>query len=146
MVDVFRSAVIDAPVEAVWGVIRDFNGHDRWHPIVRDSHIEGGGPSDRVGCVRSFHVQSGAHIREELTALSDQDKSFSYRILEAEVGLVNYVAHMKLVPVTEDNRTFLQWWSRFDTPPGEEESLKRMVEEDVYQAGIEAIRAAVSRA
>jgi hypothetical protein len=143
MVDVFKSAVIDAPVAAVWAVIRDFNGHDRWHPIVRDSHIEGGGPADRVGCVRSFHVQSGAHIREELTALSDQDFSFSYRILEAEVGLMNYVAHMKLIPVTEDNRTFLQWWSRFDTPPGEEESLKRMVEDEVYQAGIDAIRAAV---
>lgn len=143
MVDVFKSAVIDAPVETVWAVIRDFNGHDRWHPIVVDSHIEDGGPSDRVGCVRSFHVQGGAHVREELTALSDQDHGFSYRILEAEVGLLNYVAHMKLIPITEDGRTFLQWWSRFDTPPGEEASLKRMVEQDVYQAGIDAIRAAV---
>lgn len=144
MPDVFKSAVIDAPIGKVWGLIRDFNGHDQWHPIVRDSHIEGGGPADRIGCVRNFHVQDGAHIREQLTALSDQDHSFSYCILEAEVGLLNYVAHMKLIPITETGGTFLQWWSHFDTPPGEEAALTEMVAENVYQAGINAIRAAVT--
>lgn len=143
MVDVFKSAVIDAPVEAVWGLIRDFNGHDQWHPIVRDSHIEDGKPADQVGCVRNFHLQDGGNIREELTALSDAERSFSYRILDAPVGLLNYVAHMKLIPITEDGRTFLQWWSHFETPPGEEATLERMVAEDVYEAGISAIRSAL---
>ena len=31
---VVRSAVIDAPVERVWAVLRDFNSHDRWHDAV----------------------------------------------------------------------------------------------------------------
>ena len=54
MVKVIRSTVLDAPVEEVWDVIRDFNGHDRWHPVVAESQIERGNPSDKVGCVRRF--------------------------------------------------------------------------------------------
>jgi uncharacterized protein YndB with AHSA1/START domain len=56
MVKIVKSTVIDAPVEAVWAVLRDFNGHDQWHPAVADSHIERGQSSDRVGCVRRFHL------------------------------------------------------------------------------------------
>ena len=31
------STVIGASVERVWAVLRDFNGHDRWHPAVAAS-------------------------------------------------------------------------------------------------------------
>ena len=51
---VVRSTVIDAPIERVWDVLRDFNSHDQWHDVVDRSRIEGGSPSDRVGCVRRF--------------------------------------------------------------------------------------------
>jgi uncharacterized protein YndB with AHSA1/START domain len=27
-----KSTIIDAPVDRVWAVLRDFNGHERWHP------------------------------------------------------------------------------------------------------------------
>ena len=40
MVKVVKSTVINAPVEAVWAVLRDFNGHDQWHPAVADSIIK----------------------------------------------------------------------------------------------------------
>ena len=35
---VVRSTIIDAPVERLWAVLRDFNGHEPWHPIVATSH------------------------------------------------------------------------------------------------------------
>ena len=54
MLRVTRSTVIDAPIERVWEVLRDFNSHDRWHPAVASSHIEHDEPSDQVGCVRNF--------------------------------------------------------------------------------------------
>ena len=40
MVRVIRSTILNAPTDAVWEVIRDFNGHDRWHPAVATSQIE----------------------------------------------------------------------------------------------------------
>ncbi len=140
MVKVVTSTVIEAPVEAVWEVLRDFNGHDRWHPIVADSHVERGLPSDKVGCVRNFHLQDGSNLRELLLTLSDADMAFSYCLLDTPVPLLNYVAHVRLAPVTDGNRTFWHWESRFDTPPGREKELHDMVATNVYQGGFDAIR------
>jgi NADPH:quinone reductase-like Zn-dependent oxidoreductase len=144
MPKVVRSTIIDAPIEAVWAALRDFNAHDQWHPAVSDSHVEDGRAPDELGCVRNFRLQNGAQIREQLLTLSDRDHSFTYCILDAPIPLRGYVATVTLKQVTDGNRTFWDWRSRFDTPPGLEATLSRMVGEDVYDAGIEAIRALVA--
>ena len=140
MVKVVKSTILNAPVDRVWEVLRDFNGHDVWHPAVADSSIERGSPSDRVGCVRRFHLQDGSELREQLLTLSDMETAFSYCLLDTPVPLFNYVAHVRLIPVTDGNRTFWQWESRFDTRPGEEAEMEAMVGENIYEAGFEAIR------
>ncbi len=141
MVKVVKSTVLNAPVEAVWEVLRDFNGHDEWHPAVADSVVDRGQPSDKVGCVRRFHLADGSELREQLLTLSDADMAFSYCLLETPVPLLNYVAHVRLAPVTDGDRTFWLWESRFDTPQGRERELGRMVAENIYQSGFDAIRA-----
>lgn len=140
MVHVVKSTVLPAPVEEVWDVLRDFNGHDRWHPAVADSAIERGWPVDRVGCVRRFHLADGSELREQLLTLSDADMAFSYCLLDTPVPLLNYIAHVRLAPVTDTDSTFWHWESRFDTPAGREEELGRMVGENIYQGGFDAIR------
>ena len=40
MPHIVKSTVLNAPTGAVWNVLRDFNGHDRWHPAVATSTIE----------------------------------------------------------------------------------------------------------
>lgn len=146
MVKVVKSTVLDHPVEDVWAVLRDFNGHDEWHPAVADSEIERGQPSDRIGCVRRFHLKDGSELRERLLTLSDADMAFSYCLHETPVPLLNYVAHVRLAPVTDGDGTFWHWESRFDTPAGREAELGRMVAEDIYQGGFDAIRAHLARA
>jgi NADPH2:quinone reductase len=140
MLRVTRSTVIDAPIERVWEVLRDFNSHDQWHPAVADSHIEGGEPADQVGCVRNFRLSDGNHIREQLIALSDTEHVSTYCILDATVPLQRYVATLQLKPVTDGNRTFWHWQSTFDVPPGREAELADMVGRGVYEAGFEALR------
>jgi hypothetical protein len=141
MVKVVKSTVLDAPVEEVWELLRDFNGHDEWHPAVADSVIDKGQPSDKVGCVRRFHLVDGSELREQLLTLSDADMAFSYCLLETPVPLLNYVAHVRLAPVTDGDQTFWHWESRFDTPKGRETELHDMVAENIYQGGFDAIRA-----
>jgi hypothetical protein len=140
MPKVVRSTVIEAPVETVWGVLRDFNGHDRWHPAVAESHIERGLTSDRVGCVRRFRLQDGSELRERLLTLSDADMAFTYCLLETPIPLLNYVAHVRLAPVTDTDHTFWHWESRFDTPAGREAELAGMVGRNIYEGGFAAIR------
>ena len=140
MVKVVKSTVVEAPVEAVWELLRDFNGHDRWHPAVADSQIERGLPSDKLGCVRRFHLADGSELRELLLTLSDADMAFSYCLLDTPVPLLNYVAHVRLAPITDEDWTFWHWESRFDTPPGREHELRDMVADNIYQSGFDAIR------
>jgi NADPH:quinone reductase len=139
MVAIKRSAIIDAPIDAVWRVLRDFNSHHAWHPQVAASEIEDGLPADLPGCVRRFRLRDGGELREQLIALSDRDFSFTYCLLEAPIPLHDYVATVRLRPVTDGGRTFWEWRSTFHTPPGREDELADLVARDIYDAGFAAL-------
>lgn len=139
MVKVVRSTVLKAPVETVWDVLRDFNGHDRWHPAVATSQMERGESSDRVGAVRRFKLQDGSELREQLLTMSDLEQSFSYCLLDTPIPLFNYVAHVRLFPVTDEDWTMWEWESRFDTPKGRDRELAELVGNDIYVAGFKAV-------
>jgi Polyketide cyclase / dehydrase and lipid transport len=143
---IVKSTILDAPTGVVWDVLRDFNGHDRWHPEVASSGIERAQSSDRVGCVRRFKLKDGSELREQLLALSDLEQSFSYCLLDTPIPLFNYVAHVRLLPVTDGDRTFWHWECRFTTRAGEEQRLVDMVGEQIYQAGFDAVRKHLSEA
>ena len=140
MLRVRRSAVIDAPIERVWAVLRDFNSHSAWHPAVGPSEIEHGEPSDRIGCVRSFTLKDGHQIREQLLALSDRDHVSTYCILDATLPMRNYVATVQLKRVTDGDRTFWHWESTFDVPRGREREFEQLVGGAVYEAGFTGLR------
>lgn len=140
MVKVIRSTVLPAPIEAVWDVLRDFNGHERWHPAIAESQIERGRDADRVGVVRRFRLTSGEELREQLLTLSDAETAYSYCLLDTPIPLLNYVSHVRLIPVTDGDHTFWQWEGQFDTPPGQQEALAELVGAGIYEAGFGAIR------
>jgi hypothetical protein len=140
MVKVVKSTILEPSVDRVWEVLRDFNGHDRWHPAIAESTIERGAPSDEVGCVRRFRLADGAELREQLLTLSDLEMTFSYCLLDTPIPLFNYVAHVRLIPVTDGDHSFWQWESRFDTRKGEEAEMTKLVGEGIYEAGFEAVR------
>ena len=140
-VDIRRSTVLNAPIGEVWAILRDFNGHENWHPSVASSAIEDGASADQTGAVRNFRLRDGARIREQLLALSDAETSFTYCILEAPVLLRHYVASVRLRPVTSDNSCLWEWRARFDPPAAEKESLKRFVTHDIIDAGFDSVRA-----
>lgn len=140
MIKVYTSSVIDAPADAVWQVIRDFNGLPNWHPAIADSRIEQGQPADRVGCVRNFRTRDGGTIRERLLALSDYDYQCTYAILESPMGVDNYVATLKLTPITDGNRTFAEWSAEFDCAESRERELTQLIGQGVFQGGFDALK------
>lgn len=144
MVQVVCSTVIENPIEDVWAMLRDFNGHDQWHPAIASSVIERSLASDLVGCVRRFKLQDGSELREKLLTLSDIEQCFSYCLLDTPVPLFNYVSHVNLYPITDGDHTFWQWKSKFTTSAGREDEMANMVTKDIYEAGFEAIREQLS--
>jgi hypothetical protein len=145
MIQVYISSVIDASADNVWQRIRDFNGLPLWHPLIADSRIENNEPGDKIGCIRHFHTRDGGMIREKLLALSDYDFSCVYSILESPMGVDNYVATLKLTPITDGNRCFAEWSAEFDCAAGREAELTQSIGQGVFQAGLDALKRHVGK-
>jgi hypothetical protein len=140
MIRVYVSSVIDAPADQVWAQIRDFNGLPKWTPFVAESRIEGGMAPDTIGCIRNFRLREGGVIREQLLALSDYDFQCTYSILESPLGVDNYVATLKLTPITDGDRTFAEWSAEFDCAPAREADLAQSIGQGVFQSGLDALK------
>ena len=140
MARVFVSSVIGAPADRVWERVRDFNGMPKWHPRIRDSRIEDALPSDKVGCIRAFHLQNGDALREKLVGLSDYDMFYSYEMLDGPMPLWDYVATLRFTPVTDGARTFAEWTAEFACEPSDEPDLTAGIATNVFQGGFDALK------
>ncbi|MEL6298566.1 MAG: SRPBCC family protein [Pseudomonadota bacterium] len=140
MARVYVSSVIDAPAKKVWDRVRDFNGLPKWHPRIRDSRIEEALPPDKVGCVRNFNLQNGDNLREQLLGLSDYDMFCTYSMLDGPMPLSDYIATLRLTPVTEGDRTFIEWSAEFECEPENEADLVDGIGRNVFQGGFDALK------
>ena len=143
MTNIYVSGVISAPIQDVWGLVRGFNDMPRWHPLIAESRIEDGLPADQVGCVRNFNLADGSSIREKLLALSDYAFSFTYCILESAMPVEDYIAEVKLRPITDANGTFLEWTAQFRCSRQVEAEMIQRIAGDVFGDGIRALRTAL---
>lgn len=140
MARIFVSTVIGAPAARVWERVRDFNGLPKWHPRIRDSRIEDALPADQVGCIRNFNLQNGDNIREQLLGLSDYDMFCTYAILESPMPLTDYIATLRLTPVTDGARCFAEWSAEFSCDPADETDLTDGIAGNVFQGGFDALK------
>jgi Polyketide cyclase / dehydrase and lipid transport len=142
MARVYVSSVIGAPAAKVWARVRDFNGLPNWHPAIAESRIENGEPADKVGCIRNFSLRNGDRLREQLLGLSDYDMVCTYSILDSPMPLTGYVATLRLTPVTDQDRTFIEWSADFDCAPDKEQDLVSGIGGNVFQGGFDALKRA----
>jgi hypothetical protein len=138
---VFVSTVVDAPAAQVWAVIRDFNGLPSWTPFAAESRIEQNAKADQVGCIRNFRLRDGGVIRERLLALSDYDFAVTYAILESPMAVEDYVATLRLIPVTDGDRSYVEWTAEFNCRPERERELTDQIGRNVFAAGLRALQA-----
>lgn len=130
--------MLEASTETVWRSIRDFNALPKWFPGVLDSHIEADKHSDQVGCIRSFTLEGGERMREQLLAFSDYEHSFVYKMIEGPLPVQNYVGTVRLLPVTEGERTFAEYAVEFDCAPEQESELIGVLS-NVYRQAFELL-------
>lgn len=129
MTRVYVSAVMHVSLERAWAILRDFGSLGNYHPSFQNSFIEDGKSADQIGCVRRFEVRTGGYVREQLLALSDDEHLCRYKILHVDADWKNYTAEMSLLPVTEGDLCFGQWWAEFEVPSEQEaEAVARVAE------------------
>ncbi len=110
-----NSAVVNAPVDEVWQVLRNF--HDlSWTQAIESLEPVGDARSDQVGAKR---LLNGA-IHETLIAINDLDHTFQYQITDgpspiSEDDLKFYYGTVSVLPVTDQNASFVMWETRFES-------------------------------
>lgn len=132
------SAVLDMPVERAWARVRNFNGLPGWHPLVKQSAIERGEAHDRIGCIRNYQRHDGLTLREQLLALDDMNHSMTYSLLDPPFAVRNYIATLRLAPITESSRTFIEWLAWYDCAASDEQSFREAIN-GVFRAGLETL-------
>ena len=134
--EVSRSALINHPAAAVWNLIGDFGGLDRWHPAVVKLELSGDGSA---GSTRVLTLPDGGTLNEKLLARSPQNMSYSYSIESGVLPVANYAAEISVRPARNDpGQSIVEWSSRFD-PVGVENTAARDLIGGIYQAGFDSI-------
>jgi hypothetical protein len=90
--------------------------------------------------VRNIQLKDGARVREKLLSLSDYDYSCTSTILDSPMDLSDHVATLRLFPVTEGNRCFIEWSAEFDCPPEKVVELSESVGQGMFQTGFDALK------
>jgi hypothetical protein len=136
---VFHSAILKAPSDEVWQVLRDFGGLHRWLPGIAQCAVEGGGAGDNIGAVRRLVVRDGGEFREQLVALSDYDLTLAYTILQAPFEIADHLAEIRVIPVTEGGGSFVGWSAEFTCPSDKFEKNSRYMVQEVFRPGLVAL-------
>ena len=142
MIKVYRSAIISAPADKVWKLVRDFNGLPVWHSgMIASSEIEEGKAGDQTGGVRSFTLTNGEHLRERLLEHSDEERSYTYNFEQKPFDVDNYLATIRVTPVTDGDRSFVEWWTTFDCDRDKIGYWEGFFANEVFQGGFDALKA-----
>lgn len=132
MTQAYYSAVLDHPLDDVWSLIRDFNNYPAYIDGVSESQIEDDKRGDEVGAIRRF-CYLGNWIRQRLVDHSDGQHRLTYAGLDAlpypqddasQTGSqppapTRYQGTMHLRPITEGDRTLIEWSVALDTAPAD---------------------------
>jgi carbon monoxide dehydrogenase subunit G len=136
----YVSSVVEAPIEHVWKYLRDFAGVAKYYDRVKSATVADGKTADTVGCERVALLEDGSTVRERLVALSDSEHCASYSLLTEGLGLTNYIATVRLRPVTDGNWTFIEWSSTYEVADADAEAIHDFVERDVYLAAMRGLQ------
>jgi len=123
MAKAYYSTVFEQPAPNVWIIVRDFNNYPVWVGGAGESRIEEGKSGDTVGAIRNVLYQ-GRQIRQRLLAQSDVERSQTYEFCEAPtLPVTGFRATLRVTPVVDGDRTFVEWWADFDCDSGRRDEL-----------------------
>jgi len=141
-----HSIVINAPPEAVWDVVSDFNGLPRWLSTITESRISLG-KNREVGAIRELTRANGTKVQEKLIAYEPWNMSLGYTYIGGQVGATDYFPTMT-VSDAGDGKSKVVWKARFkrvaywtDEPPaGQDDATPLNGLNKVYAMGLENLK------
>ncbi|KAF8400890.1 hypothetical protein HHK36_014193 [Tetracentron sinense] len=109
-----------ARADEVWPLLQDFFNLDKWFPNLTTCRgIEG--VNGQPGCVRycaGFSIpnkgsdeETVSWSTERLVSMDEMERSFSYEIVDSNIGFKSYVSTMKVLPWNSNhqNGCVIEW-------------------------------------
>uniref|UniRef100_A0ACD5T9T3 Uncharacterized protein n=1 Tax=Avena sativa TaxID=4498 RepID=A0ACD5T9T3_AVESA len=142
---------IEAPVDAVWAVVRRFDRPQAYKNFIRscrlvDGHGHGDGGALAVGSVREVKVVSGlpaTSSRERLEILDDERRVLSFRVVGGEHRLSNYrsvttVHETASAPATGGGAVVVESYV-VDVPPGNTADETRTFVDTIVRCNLQSL-------
>ena len=134
----YNSVVVNAPCEKVWEVLRNFHDLSWGKDVITSVKRVGDLKADQVGAKR---ILNGL-FHETLLALNDHDRTLMYRIDDgpgavAKDAVRNYIGAVRVSPITENNTTFVEWQSTYDSA---DDAAVGELCNPIYQALLKALK------
>jgi hypothetical protein len=122
MAKAYYSTVLDNTIEEVWSKISNFND-DRWSGEVTESKSENGKSGSTVGTIR-IHTFGDKTAHSDLRAYSNVKHFFTYGFVGTPpLPIDNYESTLRATPITDGNKTFIEWQAAFDCADLDRERL-----------------------
>ncbi len=144
-----HSIVINAPPEAVWEVVSDFNGLPRWLPTIVESKIVLG-KNRQEGAIRELTRANGTHVQEKLIAYEPWNMTVGYTYIGGQVGATDYFPTITVMDAG-DGKSKVVWKARFkrvaywtDEPPaGQDDETPLNALNKTYPLGLATLKKVV---
>lgn len=141
----YYSTVFEQSADAVWRVIRDFNNYPVWVDGAGTSHIEDGKTGESVGAIRNV-LYKNMRRRQRLLALSDTERAQTYEFAgDTPLPVQDFQATIRVTPIVDDDRAFVEWWANFDCEPALREERVTFFR-DAFAGWLESLRRSLVKA
>jgi hypothetical protein len=135
----YYSTVLNHSAEEVWAVIRAFD-HYAWAGVESETAIEARKAGDQVGAIRRV-MTADRVIRQRLLAHSDLERSYTYALCDPPPFPVrNYVATIRVAPIVDGARAFVEWWATFDCAAEDHDRWTKHFEKEGSAKWLSALR------
>jgi hypothetical protein len=135
----YYSTVFDQSADTVWRTIRAFD-HYSWAGTGIEAEMEDGKSGDAVGGIRRV-ANAGQPTRQRLLAHSDADRFYSYELCEpVPYPVQHYRATLRVTPVTEGDRAFVEWCATFDCAADERDHWVKHFEHRGFARWLASLR------
>ncbi|GAV89762.1 Polyketide_cyc2 domain-containing protein, partial [Cephalotus follicularis] len=111
-----REELSSTPAEQVWPLLQDFFGLNKWFPTLATC-LPVEGISGQPGCVRycagfktpvdNNNEETVNWTKQKLLSIDPSDMTFSYSIIDGNVGFKGYISTVKVVP--KEDGCSIEW-------------------------------------
>lgn len=123
---------LNVTADEVWKLIGGFNALPDWHPAIEKSELE------EEGSMRRLSLAGGGTIMEKLEKLDDNERVYSYSIIDSPLPVSNYKATLR-VKEDDEGKTTVEWSSEFEAKGAAENEAMDVIA-GIYQAGFDNLK------